>query len=50
MGYGDIVPTTNIERIYVIMMALVICGVLGYTISSIGEILKQLTENESRFK
>ena len=40
VGYGDIIPTTNIERIYVIMMALVICGVFGYTISSIGEILK----------
>jgi len=40
VGYGDIVPTTDVERVFVILMALVICGVLGYTISSIGEILK----------
>jgi len=40
VGYGDIVPTTDIERLYVIVMALVICGVLGYTISSIGDILR----------
>lgn len=50
MGYGDIVPTTNIERIFVIIMAMIICGVLGYTISNIGEILRQLNEKESQFK
>lgn len=40
VGYGDIVPVTNIERIFVIGMALVICGLFAYTISSIGNILK----------
>ncbi|CAD8116583.1 unnamed protein product [Paramecium sonneborni] len=50
IGYGDIVPQTDIERIYVIIMAMVICGLFGYTISSIGNILKQLTEKEQQFK
>lgn len=31
-------------------MAMIICGVLGYTISNIGEILRQLNEKESQFK
>ncbi|CAD8109287.1 unnamed protein product [Paramecium sonneborni] len=50
IGYGDIVPQTDLERIYVIIMAMVICGLFGYTISSIGNILKQLTEKEQLFK
>ncbi|CAD8200402.1 unnamed protein product [Paramecium pentaurelia] len=50
IGYGDIVPQTDVERIYVIIMAMVICGLFGYTISSIGNILKQLTEKEQQFK
>ncbi|CAD8208172.1 unnamed protein product [Paramecium octaurelia] len=50
IGYGDIVPQTDLERIYVIIMAMVICGLFGYTISSIGNILKQLTEKEELFK
>jgi len=40
IGYGDIVPQTDLERIYVILMAMVICGLFGYTISSIGNILR----------
>ncbi|CAK92678.1 unnamed protein product (macronuclear) [Paramecium tetraurelia] len=50
IGYGDIVPQTDLERIYVIIMAMVICGLFGYTISSIGNILKQFTEKEQQFK
>ncbi|CAD8204597.1 unnamed protein product [Paramecium octaurelia] len=50
IGYGDIVPQTDLERIYVILMAMVICGLFGYTISSIGNILRQLTEKEQQFK
>ncbi|CAD8090709.1 unnamed protein product [Paramecium sonneborni] len=50
IGYGDIVPQTDLERLYVILMAMVICGLFGYTISSIGNILRQLTEKEQQFK
>jgi hypothetical protein len=32
------------ERVFVVVMTLIICGVFGYTISTIGEILKQLKE------
>ncbi|KAM3138944.1 hypothetical protein pb186bvf_008957 [Paramecium bursaria] len=47
IGYGDIVPQTNLERFFVILIALVICGVFGYAISTIGEILKNLQEREA---
>lgn len=42
IGYGDIVPVTNPERIFVIGIALVMCGVFGYSISNIGDIFKSL--------
>lgn len=44
VGYGDIVPQTTVERVFVVVVAMVICGVFGYTISTIGEILKNLEE------
>ncbi|CAK63178.1 unnamed protein product (macronuclear) [Paramecium tetraurelia] len=50
VGYGDIVPQTDLERTFVILMAMVICGLFGYTISSIGNILRQLTEKEQIYK
>lgn len=40
VGYGDIVPVTTFERIFVIIITLLICGVFGYCISNIGNIFK----------
>jgi Ion channel len=50
IGYGDLVPKTDSERVFVILIALVICGVFGYTISSIGEIFKNIQEKRQKFK
>lgn len=50
VGYGDIVPQTSIERIYVMLVSLIICGVFGYTISTIGQILETLGHEEKQFK
>lgn len=33
VGYGDLVPVSNPERVYVIFVALIICGIFGYTIT-----------------
>ena len=44
VGYGDIAPVTNIEMIFVIIMALITCGVFGYAINSIGAIFKEMEE------
>lgn len=40
VGYGDIVPVTTVERIFVIVVTLLICGVFGYCLSNIGNIFK----------
>lgn len=38
VGYGDIVPQTNIERVYVILMTLISAAVFGYSVNTIGAI------------
>ena len=40
VGYGDIVPVTTVERVFVIVVTLLICGVFGYCLSNIGNIFK----------
>ncbi|CAD8115895.1 unnamed protein product [Paramecium primaurelia] len=50
IGYGDITPQTIPEKIYTIFLALLVCGVLGYSVSTVGEIIKQLQEKNQVFK
>ena len=38
IGYGDILPVSNVEKLYVIINTLFSCGVFGYSINSIGSI------------
>lgn len=38
IGYGDIYPTTEMEKAYVILVALMSSIVFGFTIANIGEI------------
>jgi hypothetical protein len=39
VGYGDIVPVNNIERVFVIAVTLVSCGVFAFSVNSIGNII-----------
>jgi hypothetical protein len=38
VGYGDISPISAYEKLYVILMTLVTCGVFAYTVNTIGSI------------
>ena len=38
VGYGDIHPYTNEEKIYVIIMTLISCGIFAYAVNTIGNI------------
>lgn len=40
VGYGDIIPVTSSERIYVLIMIIISCGVFGYSINTIGDIIR----------
>ncbi|CAD8198939.1 unnamed protein product [Paramecium pentaurelia] len=50
VGYGDIVPVTTFERIFVIIVTLLLCGVFGYCISNIGNIFKQMSDKKTTYK
>ena len=34
LGYGDIVPVTNYEKIYIIAVTLISCAVFAYSLNS----------------
>jgi len=39
VGYGDIVPVTNPERIFVTLVTFIVTGMFGYVITTIGSIV-----------
>ncbi len=41
IGYGDVIPITPIEVIYVIVISLISCGMFGYSMNTIGQILSE---------
>ncbi len=50
LGYGDVVPISMFEKIYVVAITLVGCFVFGYSMNQIGEILKELGKKKNVFK
>jgi hypothetical protein len=50
VGYGDIVPTNNLEIIFNIWAMFLGCAVFGYSMNSIGDILKQAHKQSSILK
>ncbi|KAL4427055.1 hypothetical protein ABPG74_021162 [Tetrahymena malaccensis] len=50
VGYGDIVPTTFRERIFVVFVCMLACFMFAFAMSSIGEIIKNLRQNDEEFK
>ncbi|KAL4507042.1 hypothetical protein ABPG72_001835 [Tetrahymena utriculariae] len=49
IGYGDIVPQSTNERVYVICVAFVSCGVFAYSINTIGETVREKKRNEEEY-
>ena len=45
VGYGDIIPTNNAERLYALASLLVGALVFGYMLSSIGDLLSNVDKN-----
>ncbi|CAD8095873.1 unnamed protein product [Paramecium sonneborni] len=50
VGYGDITPQSAYEQIFVILVAMSLCGMLGYTITNIGEIYRSMNEKKRQYK
>jgi hypothetical protein len=50
VGYGDIVPVTNNERLYSMFSMILACGIFAYVIGSIGTFLSSRFDDEMIFK
>lgn len=50
VGYGDIVPVTNPEKIFVTIITYLVTGVFGYVITTIGSVIYRLRELENQYQ
>jgi len=50
VGYGDVVPVNSIERIVIVIMTLISCGVFGYALNQIGTIVQNINKKNAEFK
>ncbi|EAS02102.2 cation channel family protein (macronuclear) [Tetrahymena thermophila SB210] len=50
VGYGDITPKTNYEKIYVTVVISLSCGLFGYSINTIGSIFQEKSRREQNFR
>ncbi len=50
VGFGDIVPKTIKEKLYVIVVQLISCGIFAYVVNSIGGIFSDIAKKTAEFK
>ncbi|KAL4456280.1 hypothetical protein ABPG74_014241 [Tetrahymena malaccensis] len=50
LGYGDIVPITTVERIFVVGMTLVSCAVFAYSVNTISGIIGDFSSRKKYFR
>jgi hypothetical protein len=44
VGYGDTVPVNSNEKIYVILVTLIACGIFAFAVNTIGSIFTELAK------
>ena len=49
VGYGDQSPVHVYEKIFIIFIMLISCGLYGFSINSIGGIIEELTKRKKDF-
>ena len=50
VGYGDIVPYTNLEKIYATISMILACGVFAFTVSSIGTLVSKQNAEANAYR
>ncbi|KAL4453035.1 hypothetical protein ABPG73_015872 [Tetrahymena malaccensis] len=50
VGYGDITPITDIEKMYVIFFTLITCIVYAYVVNTIGSLFLEFSQKSAEFK
>ncbi len=50
VGYGDITPQNSYERIYVMVITIISCGVFAYAVNTVGSIFQKMDSEESSLR
>ena len=50
IGYGDILPKTNIEIIFAMVAMLISCGVYAYCFNEVGNIFRVINKKKNEIK
>ncbi|KAL4497232.1 hypothetical protein ABPG72_019552 [Tetrahymena utriculariae] len=50
VGYGDVIPKNNVERIYIMVMTLLSSALFGYVINTIGQIYTKKAKRRAIFE
>lgn len=49
VGFGDITPISVKEKIYVIFMTIISCGVFAYAVNTVGQIFSEIANKQADF-
>ena len=50
IGYGDVTPVTNPEKIFAMLIMILSSGIFGYTMNRIGNILQSFNETSAEYR
>ena len=50
VGYGDVIPKNDIERLFVLLTTLFACMLFAYSINTIGVIVQDINKDNTKFK
>lgn len=49
VGYGDMAPQNDTEKLFCIFFIYVACGIFAYTLNVVGNIIQQISKNKIKF-
>ncbi len=50
VGYGDVTPQNSLERIYVMVVTIISCGVFAYAVNTVGSIFQKMDSDDSSIR
>lgn len=48
VGYGDVVPVSNAERIYVVVAMIIASVLFGYSLNTVGDIIREMNHEKDQ--
>jgi len=50
VGYGDVIPTNEVEILFTIILMIITCGVFSFVVSEILEIFKHIKYSDNSIR